>query len=112
MSISKSFGTVLKNNPLVYQDSLQYKTVSNIADIKLPVNFNGKEIWKSYLVTPVRNQGKCGNCWAQATCNMLEHRFLLQTYGGVTLNGDLSATHLTICEYQRDLDYQRLRDSL
>ena len=110
--INKTFGTILKNNPIVYKDSLQYRTITSDIDIVLPDNFDGRKVWRNYLSTPIRNQGKCGNCWAQSTCNMLEDRFLIQTRGKISLIDDLSATHLTICEYQRDLDYISLRNSL
>ena len=102
--IHKTFGTELKSNPIVLKDSKNFKNVSATIDVPLPKNFNGRTAWKNYLVTPVRNQGKCGNCWAQASCNMLEDRFAIQSYGKILQDDQLSAVHLTICEYERDID--------
>lgn len=107
-NVIKTFGTVLKDSPVVLSQSLKYNTFQ-VTDLEVPINFDGRKVWKRFLTTPIRNQGKCGNCWAQAACNMLEDRFLIQSKGKVLLKGDLSATHLTICEYKRDLDYKALR---
>ena len=45
--------------------------------ISLPKNFNGKEIWKG-LLSPVRNQGSCGSCWAFASVTCLADKFNIQ----------------------------------
>src|SRR5579872_7182422 len=110
--IIKSFGTILRDNPAVQEEASRYKTMKSEIDIPLPKNFNGREVWKNYIRSPVRNQGKCGNCWAQAMCNMLEDRYSIQSYGRILEGQELSAIHLTICEYQRDIDFESLRNSL
>ncbi len=111
--IIKSFGTILRNNPLVEEDSKKFKTIPTILSFTLPKDFNGKKIWKDYLKTPVRSQGQCGNCWAHSMNNQLEDRYSLQSYGKILSgNEELSAVHLTVCEYQRDLDWKELKDSI
>jgi len=44
----------------------------------LPLEFDGKVIWKDYL-SEIRNQGKCGSCWAWASVSSLEDRLALRT---------------------------------
>ena len=61
-----------------------------------PRQFDGRVAWKDYL-SPIRSQGRCGNCWAYATTGMLADRFCLQSGGQVKPR--LSATMVTLCEY-------------
>ncbi|HKL37936.1 MAG TPA: C1 family peptidase, partial [Bacteroidales bacterium] len=49
-------------------------------------------------VTPVKNQGACGSCWAFATMGSMESRWLLEGYGTC----DLSEDHLNNCH---DFDF-------
>lgn len=65
--------------------------------IPIPKTFNGKEIWKGFL-TPVKNQGKCGSCWAFASTSSLADRFNIQSKG--LLNINLSAAKLILCDFQ------------
>lgn len=110
--IIKSFGTILVNNPLVLEESKKFSSITVKLDFNLPKNFDGRKIWKPFINPYVRNQGSCGNCYAQATCDMLENRFRIQTFGKVSINGHLSATQMTICEYQRDTDWIKFQNDL
>ena len=44
----------------------------------LPENFDGPKIWTGFL-SVIRNQGKCGSCWAWASVSALADRFSLWT---------------------------------
>lgn len=65
-------------------------------DILLPNNFDGRKVWKG-LLTPVRNQGKCGSCWAFATTGVLADKFAIQSSG--RLKVILSPTKLVLCDF-------------
>lgn len=65
--------------------------------ISLPKNFNGKEIWKG-LLSPVRNQGSCGSCWAFASVTCLADKFNIQSMGKLHLV--LSVAQVIICDWQ------------
>src|SRR5579864_6634530 len=97
--IYKTFGTVLRNDPLVNEESKKFETISNILDIPLPKNFDGRKAWDKFISTPVANQGKCGSCYAYATVNMLADRFEVQSAGKIRFNTGLSKIMMTICEY-------------
>lgn len=64
--------------------------------IDLPSSFDGRIAWKG-LLTPVRNQAKCGSCWAFATTSALADRFNIQSVG--LMNVELSPTKLILCAY-------------
>ena len=49
--------------------------------------------WMSNGVTPIKNQGNCGSCWAFSTVGALESQILLQGAGTV----DLSEQYLVSC---------------
>jgi C1A family cysteine protease len=55
----------------------------------LPAAFD----WLSNGVTPIKDQGGCGSCWAFSTVGALESKILIQT--GVTV--DLSEQYLVSC---------------
>jgi len=66
--------------------SSRFPAVSNFSWL----NRHGKN-W----VTPVKNQGQCGSCWAFATVGVLES--LMNTYYNRLLNLDLSEQELVSC---------------
>lgn len=107
----KTFGTILKSNPLVAEESKKFETISNILDIPLPKNFDGRKVWDKYISTPVASQGSCGNCYAYATVNMLADRFEIQSAGKIRFNTGLSKIMMTICEYENDIDWESIRNN-
>jgi len=62
-----------------------------------PYKFDGKMIWGA-LLSPVRNQGKCGSCWAFASTSTLADRFNIQSMGVMDI--ELSAAKLIICDWR------------
>lgn len=88
---------VRSQNPNWEQDDLpMIKSVDTIRpNIDLPKSFDGREVWKG-LITPPKNQGTCGSCWAFASTGVLADRFNIQSMGLVHL--DLSPTKLILCD--------------
>lgn len=63
----------------------------------LPKDFKGQEVWKDYL-SPVKNQGKCGGCWAFASTSVLADKFNIQSLGQHKIN--LSPVRSIVCELE------------
>lgn len=75
----KTFNTILKTSILKgtgIPDSIQKPILTK----KLPEIFSPFELWGTYL-SPINNQGKCGNCYAQAVISSLADRFSLLSNG-------------------------------
>jgi hypothetical protein len=54
-----------------------------------------KLLFNPNLLSPIKNQGVCGSCWAFSVCSMLSDRLVIQTGGLFNLN--LSAQQLLTC---------------
>jgi C1A family cysteine protease len=52
-------------------------------------------LWKPELLSPIRNQGACGSCWAFATCDAISDRMMIK-YGGL-FRKNLSVQQLLSC---------------
>lgn len=65
-------------------------------DFNVPDSFDGRVAWKG-LLTPVRNQGKCGSCWAFASTSTLADRFNIQSVG--QMHVELSPAKLILCDF-------------
>lgn len=62
----------------------------------IPDSFDGRIAWKG-LLTPVRNQGKCGSCWAFASTSTLADRFNIQSVG--QMHVELSPAKMILCDF-------------
>ena len=89
----KSFGLVL-GSPKVNKLKSTFRSIKFKSDIELPKQFNGPEIWKKYL-SPITNQGSCGNCWAHASSSALADRFAILSLGKIKF--EPSPYELTVC---------------
>src|SRR5690348_5772885 len=115
MKVTKSFATILRNNQSVNtiaqnfnavkkgmsvqpdtQTTLKSESVTSpkSTDKKLPENFSPFDKWVNYL-TPIHNQGACGDCYSTATTGALADRFSLLTLG--SCRPILSSDQPTIC---------------
>jgi len=87
----------IQANTIINQKFNAYKKIINPNKIPpLPQNFKGQEIWEK-MITPPKNQGQCGSCWAFATTGTLADRFNIQSLGKLKL--ELSATKLILCDW-------------
>lgn len=109
----KAFGTVLLDHPKAKQQANKFKSVRRTTRIpNLPDVFDGRNIWKDFL-SPVRDQGQCGNCWAVASTAVLSDRFAIQSLNQI--NVEFSPYAATVCagvidsepEYDPDIISQR-----
>jgi len=63
----------------------------------IPDIFDGRKVWEGML-TPPKNQGSCGGCWAFASTSTLADRFNIQSLGLMYI--DLSPAKLILCDKQ------------
>jgi len=93
----KSFGLVMKKQfKSVNKLSKTFRAIRFKSDIQLPKDFNGPLIWKDYL-SPITDQGKCGNCWAHASSSVLADRFAILSLGKIKFVP--SPYEMTICSF-------------
>jgi hypothetical protein len=94
--ITKSFGTILKDNNYVKKfQSTKYKSVQKKITKELPSEFNPIDKWGIFL-SPVQDQGKCGACWAIASTKTLNDRYSILTIGAFT--DALSPYQMVMCQ--------------
>jgi C1A family cysteine protease len=81
-------------------------------DFPIPESFDGRIVWKG-LLTPVRNQGRCGSCWAFASTSTLADRFNIQSIG--QMHVELSPAKLILCDFKGaewDVKHPEMQSSL
>lgn len=103
----KAFGLVLKKQyKSVTKLSKTFRAIRFKTDIQLPKQFNGPQIWKDYL-SPITDQGKCGNCWAHASSAVLADRFAILSLGKIKFIP--SPYQMTICSSDfQNVDIQKV----
>lgn len=72
-----------------------YNYIQLEKQIEIPKEFNGKEVWKSFL-NPAMDQKQCGSCWAFAAVSALNDRFNIHSLGRLKLN--LSPVPIVLCD--------------
>jgi hypothetical protein len=99
--INKTFGTILKSsNNQVKEQSKKYKFKRPDPEQRpLPKNFDGRAQWQG-LLSSIKDQNKCGNCWAVSCVTALADRIALITNAKVKFN--LSTMKITSCGYLYD----------
>lgn len=91
----KAFGTILIDHPKAKQQSGKFRSVKRPTKIDiLPDTFDGRDIWRDFL-SPVRDQGQCGNCWAIAVTSVLGDRYAIQSLNQI--NVEFSPYAATVC---------------
>ena len=88
---------VRSQNPNWEKDDVTLiKSVDTVRpDITIPESFDGRKVWVG-LITPPKNQGTCGSCWAFASTGVLADRFNIQSMG--LMHVDLSPAKLILCD--------------
>jgi hypothetical protein len=74
---------------------------TKLDSVKVPEQFDGRKVWKG-LLSPVRNQGSCGSCWAFASTSTLADRFNIQSMG--LMNIKLSPAKVILCDVDGSFD--------
>jgi cathepsin B len=72
-----------------------YKFIHIDPSMSIPVEFEGKTVWKG-LLSDVVDQKECGSCWAFASVTVLADRFNLFSLGKLHLN--LSPVPIVLCD--------------
>lgn len=92
---NKTFATVLRSDPIVNQQEKTFGTVyAPTIHPPIPKQFDGREVWNQFL-SPIKNQGLCGACYAFSVVGMLADRFAIQTLGQV--KPDLNPMEMVVC---------------
>lgn len=99
--IQKSFSTYLVDDARVKQIAKTLKTAiytTNITkELEVPINFDGRIVWKPYLST-IKNQGRCGACYMFSAVSTLEDRFAILTNN--LSKPELNALEASLCMVQ------------
>lgn len=107
-SLSERMNSIVEKNPtdtIVLENKKQpqfnlYQKIKPISknrlDKSIEINFDGRTVWKEYL-NPIKNQGRCGSCWAFAMSSALAHRFNILSLG--QYNIDLSPAKMILCDW-------------
>lgn len=96
---NKSMGTSLASSPLFQAQfsmlaPIKLKPLEMDTQLKLPTSFDGRSVWKDYI-TPIRNQGLCGSCYAFSSVFVLATR--LAIYSNGKYKYQLSPSKLIFC---------------
>jgi len=75
--------------------SVPVKVHSDIPDSDVPDTFNSYDRWPGFC-HPIRDQARCGSCWAFAASEVLSDRFAIASNG--TINKILSPEDMVSCD--------------
>lgn len=92
-----SFGTVLRDNVVANEQEQTFGTIISPDEHQhppIPKQFDGRLAWK-VLLSPIKNQGRCGACYAFSVVGMLADRYSIQTLGQVKPN--LNPMEVVVC---------------
>ena len=91
----KSFGTVLKSNRTVLFKSAKYNQIKKKYTETVPTELNPIVQWAN-LLQSVKNQGKCGCCFAMAMAGALGDRLTIMTLAQFSV--ELSPYQMIMCK--------------
>lgn len=80
---------------VVPETDRRIKTIYDVSEASLPNAFDSKTQWAN-CVHPVRNQARCGSCWAFSAAESLTDRLCIATNGRV--NKILSPQDMVSCD--------------
>lgn len=90
-----TFGTILRSAPVAEKQEQTFGTVlAPKTHPPIPRNFDGRVAWRDFL-SPIKNQGLCGACYAFSVVGMLADRYAIQTLGQV--KPDLNPMEMVVC---------------
>merc|ERR1712054_452621 len=75
--------------------SIPKKSYEDIPNDSIPESFDSRKQWPNYI-HPIRNQERCGSCWAFAATEALSDRLDIATQGKT--NVVLSPEDLVSCD--------------
>ena len=104
-----TFGTVLTSNRAAADQRQTFGVVHAPQDHPpIPVNFDGRDTWAAFL-SPIKDQGTCGACYAFSVVGMLADRYAVQTLGQV--KPDLDPMEVVVCmkTIESSADFERSR---
>ena len=87
--------TILKNDTKISQSQHSKILLRVPITPGLPEKFDGREVWKGFL-SGIKNQGKCGSCWAWASTSCLADRIRLASKNKI--NPDLTPLRPLLCD--------------
>ena len=81
MSIKPPSGTLIRSVSEKAEKEFQsFELVVSKRDKPLPVEFDGRIVWKG-LLSKIRNQGMCGSCYSVSAVTTLKDRYAIQSLG-------------------------------
>lgn len=110
MSIQKTFGTILRDNPDVDKIAKTYPTLTEdmLKNVIAPKNFDGRDQWYDNLV-PISDLKECGRGWIFAAVECLSSRYnIFTSYQRSIL---LSSVGLIYCRNDKITDKIKINDN-